>query len=172
MADLEKVLKLDPGNKEAGKILAQVKDKVEKPKVRKKNLVNLWNVLNAEYFPLKPVVVPQEDPDDNTSMEKKIGEKLFGGGIKKADDPVKEASVVNKIGEKVFRDPIEKPKDISVEKKNGEKLFEGEIKKPEAKERKSVSQKQSPCWALGEGEDVAVVQPIVKPPHQRSKVRF
>lgn len=102
LQDLEKITKLDPTNKEAGKMLAEVKERIEKG---------------------KPVVISQNDPTDDTPIEKKIGEKLCGGPAKKPSPTVQSAT----------------------------------------------PQKRIPCWTSGEGEDVAIVQPIVKPPHQRSK---
>ncbi|XP_015516347.1 RNA polymerase II-associated protein 3 [Neodiprion lecontei] len=104
MEDLEKVLKLDPSNKDASKMLTLVKKKIESS---------------------KPLLVSQSDLTDDTPIEKKIGEKLCGGPVKKPQNIEPTSSVVPK------------PK--------------------------------IPCWSLGEGEDVAIIQPVMKPPHQRSK---
>lgn len=64
--------------------------------------------------------------------------------------------------------------DTPIEKKIGEKFCGSSVKKSAVTEteKSSVPESQKiPCWILGEGEDVAIVEPIVKPPHQRSKVR-
>ncbi|XP_012258544.2 RNA polymerase II-associated protein 3 [Athalia rosae] len=102
LQDLEMLLKLDTTNKDATKMLQELERKIEKS---------------------KPVVVTQNDLDDDVSIEKKIGEKLWGSPAKPPVLPKK--------------DPI--------------------------------IEKRVPRWELGEGEDVTVVQPIIKAPHQRSK---
>ncbi|XP_015592531.1 RNA polymerase II-associated protein 3 isoform X2 [Cephus cinctus] len=103
--DIEKILKLEPSNKEAVNMLIQVKKKIKS---------------------LNSVTITGENLIEEVSVEKRIGEKLCGKtvkDIKQIDNIVKPADTV----------PF------------------------------------TSTWILEEGDDVAIVHPIVKPPHQRSK---
>ncbi|XP_015185919.1 PREDICTED: RNA polymerase II-associated protein 3-like isoform X2 [Polistes dominula] len=111
--DLEKILQLEPSNKEAQAKLAQVNKKLEP----------------------KSIIISEEKTSKETSLEKTIGEKICNSNKninKEINNKKTEQDVVNKTI------------------KNKTKYM------------------QIPDW-LPEKDNVEIIEPIIKPPHLRSK---
>ncbi|KAL6423103.1 hypothetical protein ACFW04_010534 [Cataglyphis niger] len=124
--DIEKILTLEPLNKEAKALLSQINKRLEN---------------------LKPIIISGEDTAKNIPIEKKIAEKMFGNVnsskeiIDNKEDKNKKDSI-NNVG------AIAKSTTISL--------------------TESKRDPRIPDW-LPEKDNVAVVEPIEKPPHLRSK---
>lgn len=118
--DVEKILKLEPGNKEAKTLLTQIEKKIERS---------------------KPVIISGENLDKGESIEKKIGEKLCGNSKTST-----EKRSIQMKPEKKSEQPNEK----------------------DQKKKEDIKMMRIPDW-LPEKNDVAIVEPLEKPAHQRSK---
>lgn len=142
--DIERVLNLEPSNKEAMTMLKNVNKKLEK------------------YQPLKISEVI-----DDTPIEKKIGEKLC-----KSSSKLKEESKVNKQStQKSTKLKITEISDVTNnERHEGEKLKNTKSDKLsiEILEQQPIG-KNLPDWLPKLDENYSIVQPIELPPHQRSK---
>ncbi|XP_029666228.1 RNA polymerase II-associated protein 3 [Formica exsecta] len=124
--DIEKMLTLEPSNKEAKTLLSQINKRLEN---------------------LKPIIISGEDTAKNIPMEKKIAEKMF--------DNVKSNKEIIDIKE-------------DKNKKNSVNNVGAIAKSTTVSLTESKRDSRIPDWLL-EKDDVAVVEPIEKPPHLRSK---
>ncbi|XP_043258103.1 RNA polymerase II-associated protein 3 isoform X2 [Colletes gigas] len=143
--DLENVLKLEPSNKEAKVLLAEIEKKMK--------------VLDS-------IITLKEDAkklSEDTPIEKLIGEKMWSSTKTDIKD-VKESKEVGKdISMKMERD--EKDKGSKNLKHVKEDIVPGIQNIATAYNKRDP---RIPTW-LPEKDDVVVIEPIEKPPHLRSK---
>ncbi|KAG7202968.1 hypothetical protein KM043_010105 [Ampulex compressa] len=131
--DLEKILKLEPSNKEAKSLLTQVNKKIENS---------------------KPIIISGEELSNDVSIEKKIGDKMFSKSTKEIQ------IIENK-----------EKNDVQNERETSVKIEADEEKKDPIKntgEREKRRDPRIPDW-LPEKDNVTIVEPVIIPPHLRSK---
>ncbi|XP_076656881.1 RNA polymerase II-associated protein spaghetti isoform X2 [Halictus rubicundus] len=150
--DLEKILKLEPSNKEAKSLLLQIEKKI--------------NVSNEN-----------TNKSSKNSIDKKIGEKLCSNtvpstnstltkdtkDIKHSKEDKKDIKNDKDLGQTICNEKGNKPK---------ETLKSVEDRKPADAGSTTLKQKEIglriPDW-LPEKNDVVIIEPITRPPHLRSK---
>lgn len=134
--DLERVLKLEPSNKEAKSLFNQVESKIKSSEA---------NTVKED----------TKKSSDESTIEKKIGEKLWNNTTSKVQ----------------VKDNKDAKGDKGVKNVNSESTMESEsnaactIKKRKGRKERNLS---IPDW-LPEKDSVIVVEPIEKAPHLRSK---
>ncbi|XP_017883545.1 RNA polymerase II-associated protein 3 [Ceratina calcarata] len=126
--DLEKALKLEPSNKEAKSLLSQVESKIK----------------SSETNALKEHI---EKSSDESTIEKKIGEKLWSNTTSKVQ----------------IKDTKNTKEDKDVKNVNSKSSLESSA--ADKKEKRNLS---IPDW-LPEKDTVTVIEPIQKAAHLRSK---
>ncbi|XP_033228552.1 RNA polymerase II-associated protein 3-like isoform X1 [Belonocnema kinseyi] len=142
--DIERMLDLEPTNKEAKLMFAQVNKKLEKSKPR----------------------VSSVSTSLETSVEKKIGEKLWNTGKLKEETAIQKQMLIDMMKIK------ERPKSTGVtitEIPNDSEQDKERVKEKVKEPVKEQVKEKIPDWLPELNDDFSIVKPVKLSPHLRSK---